>query len=471
MSGNVIDDFKDKLLLYAKSHKKYQYIDNYAKLALASKADFRVTTGSVRQFQWQLFLNILEQHHRNFLVSDRASYHKVKKSFSQLLDFPDQLAYKHFFAQESFSFLSSDEKKQLTNILLKFTNITLTYKAGDLLDHFINHPEKWIVNTIDKLSLGDESFAQARHLYWGLGRTLNQLGYFCIFSRITSQAFFDFSNDVNSKLISDYTTWVAKIWEMPFQERYYLEIAGEALLNNQTFYHDFLIFSGKNNPNYNVFHKVYDNLLYRHERKISNNNLTKFLYQTKLTRGDVDITSENNIFYDIERDFLPMSANRDKKDWIVFWRGVRLFLKRQIKFRRDTLADEIEGVSLDSPVKIVEWINGLNYDLHQESLWVMILNNKNRLRDFYEVSRGTVNQTIAHPREVFAVAIEHRATGIILIHNHPSGDPMPSESDTAITERMRDSGNILGIRMIDHLIVGKDSCYSFNEGYFKLPHH
>ena len=80
-----------------------------------------------------------------------------------------------------------------------------------------------------------------------------------------------------------------------------------------------------------------------------------------------------------------------------------------------------------------------------------------------EISKGTVNQTIAMPREVFRKAIDMGASSIILAHNHPSGDVRPSADDINLTRRMVDAGKILGINVLDHFVVGHNSYYSFKE--------
>ena len=76
---------------------------------------------------------------------------------------------------------------------------------------------------------------------------------------------------------------------------------------------------------------------------------------------------------------------------------------------------------------------------------------------------GTVNAVIAHPREIFAGAIEDRASSIIVAHNHPSGDPTPSGQDIAATEQLMKAGEILGIELVEHLIVANDRWFSFGE--------
>ena len=96
----------------------------------------------------------------------------------------------------------------------------------------------------------------------------------------------------------------------------------------------------------------------------------------------------------------------------------------------------------------------------------MILDNKHRFLSETTVTVGLLNQSLVHPREVFAEAIEQRAAAIICIHNHPSGDFSPSEEDKRITWRLQESGELLGIPLLDHIIISKEDFTSFaDEGW------
>ncbi len=110
-------------------------------------------------------------------------------------------------------------------------------------------------------------------------------------------------------------------------------------------------------------------------------------------------------------------------------------------------------------------IDGLQ--IHQqaiESFYMFTLDTKNKVTGIFEVSRGTLNASIVHPRDVFQRAIMQNANSIILMHNHPSGDPAPSKEDVNITNRLVEAGNILGIRVLDHIVVGDEENYiSFKE--------
>jgi DNA repair protein RadC len=83
---------------------------------------------------------------------------------------------------------------------------------------------------------------------------------------------------------------------------------------------------------------------------------------------------------------------------------------------------------------------------------------------YHEVSRGTLDATLVHPREVFKAALLSNAASIILTHNHPSGDPTPSPDDHQLTRRLVDAGRLIGVEVLDHIIVGDGRYFSFREG-------
>ena len=91
------------------------------------------------------------------------------------------------------------------------------------------------------------------------------------------------------------------------------------------------------------------------------------------------------------------------------------------------------------------------------------LNVKNQLISFEVVSTGSLTSSIVHPREVFKAAILANAAALVFIHNHPSGDPKPSLDDIEITKRLEKAGNLLGIEVLDHVIIGRDGFYSFRQ--------
>ncbi len=97
----------------------------------------------------------------------------------------------------------------------------------------------------------------------------------------------------------------------------------------------------------------------------------------------------------------------------------------------------------------------------REHFLMLPLDGKNRVLGFEVVSVGTLTASLVHPREVFKAAILANAAAIVVAHNHPSGDPTPSAEDRAITQRLKQAGELLGIRLLDHVVLGADRYYSF----------
>lgn len=122
-----------------------------------------------------------------------------------------------------------------------------------------------------------------------------------------------------------------------------------------------------------------------------------------------------------------------------------------------------EKVKVTSPIDIINLLMEDMRYLKKEHFKVAILDTKNQIITIENISVGNLNSSIVHPREVFNAAIRRSANSIILIHNHPSGDPTPSREDINITNRIIDAGNIIGIKVLDHLIIGDNKYISFKE--------
>ncbi len=103
-------------------------------------------------------------------------------------------------------------------------------------------------------------------------------------------------------------------------------------------------------------------------------------------------------------------------------------------------------------------------DRDKEHLWVAGLSTRLKIKYIELVSLGITDASLVHAREVFRMAVINAAHSLILVHNHPAGDPLPSRRDEEITERMKDAGRILGIEVIDHIIIADDAYYSFEQG-------
>ncbi len=98
--------------------------------------------------------------------------------------------------------------------------------------------------------------------------------------------------------------------------------------------------------------------------------------------------------------------------------------------------------------------------LDREEFWALHLNNKNKCIGYEVVSVGSLTASIVHPREVFKGILLNNAAAVIFAHNHPSGDPEPSREDIEITERLKNAGDILGIRVLDHIVIGRNKFIS-----------
>ena len=103
------------------------------------------------------------------------------------------------------------------------------------------------------------------------------------------------------------------------------------------------------------------------------------------------------------------------------------------------------------------------WNLRRESFHVILLGGRHQLISVEEVSVGTLTASLVHPREVFREAIRSAAGSMLLVHNHPSGDPRPSEEDRAVTSRLRAAGELIGIEVVDHVIVASGGYFSFRE--------
>jgi len=147
----------------------------------------------------------------------------------------------------------------------------------------------------------------------------------------------------------------------------------------------------------------------------------------------------------------------------------RLIKLRQIKAVYETLEireDVAEYMPADRRYTAPEQIAGLFSFLNNEAkefFFTLHLDGKNRILCVDCVSVGSLNQSIVTCREVFKTALISSAAAIVLAHNHPSGDPTPSSEDIAITRRLKEAGEIIGIKVMDHIIVGRDGMVSFVE--------
>lgn len=120
-------------------------------------------------------------------------------------------------------------------------------------------------------------------------------------------------------------------------------------------------------------------------------------------------------------------------------------------------------VTIKSPVEVSTLLMEEMRHLKKEVFKIILLNTKNHIIKYLNVSVGSLNSSIVHPREVFSEAVKAGCSGMLLAHNHPSGDPEPSREDIETTQRLVNAGNILGIKVLDHVVIGDGRYISFKE--------
>jgi len=149
-------------------------------------------------------------------------------------------------------------------------------------------------------------------------------------------------------------------------------------------------------------------------------------------------------------------------------RSRALRLVSSLRMGAVALREERQSLTIDGPEAVADLCCEMRF-LDREWLRVVLLNVKQQLIKVATVSQGSVNESLAHPREVFKAAIVLSAYSFIMVHNHPSGDPSPSEADMRLTRRILEASRILQIQLLDHVIIGapapgRSSYFSFKEG-------
>ena len=135
--------------------------------------------------------------------------------------------------------------------------------------------------------------------------------------------------------------------------------------------------------------------------------------------------------------------------------------------RRRRAEDSVELVNITSSKLVFEIMQPIIGELSHEEFWVLFLNNSNKVISKSQLSKGGITGTIVDVRLVFKLALESGATGLILCHNHPSGNLKPSDADKEITKKLKRAGESLDVKVLDHLIITETKYYSFvDEGIF-----
>ena len=123
---------------------------------------------------------------------------------------------------------------------------------------------------------------------------------------------------------------------------------------------------------------------------------------------------------------------------------------------------------IQKPEDVFKIVGSEMKDLEQEVLKVLLLDSRNRLIKVEDVFKGSLNENVFSPREIFRLAFDYNAASIILVHNHPSGDVEPSNEDIFSTRELIKAGNLMGVKLVDHIVVGGNSFISMKEKFKAL---
>lgn len=125
-----------------------------------------------------------------------------------------------------------------------------------------------------------------------------------------------------------------------------------------------------------------------------------------------------------------------------------------------------KGAKLTCPTRVREYLTMHLSEKEHEVFCVLFLDSQHRAISFDEMFQGTINSASVYPREVVKRALQHNAGAVILAHNHPSGDPEPSDADRRITDRLKEALGLIDVQVLDHFVIGQEPAISFAErGY------
>lgn len=174
----------------------------------------------------------------------------------------------------------------------------------------------------------------------------------------------------------------------------------------------------------------------------------------------LELIKENNNLANLSTKSLAIlqKVNGIKKD-----KAITLLAAFEIGKRIAIQSKWVSNEKITSPEMIANYFIPILANELKEKFYVVCLNTANKIIKFEEISTGNLDSSVVHPREVFKVAIENNSKSIIVIHNHPSGNTEPSEEDIQITKKLIESGKILDIPVVDHIIIAGNTYTSFIE--------
>ena len=200
---------------------------------------------------------------------------------------------------------------------------------------------------------------------------------------------------------------------------------------------------------------------------LSNQELIAILLRTGTKKESV-LTLANRVLIQFEKIHALKHATVEEIQQIKgIGEAKAIQLLAAIELGRRMMQKEVdEKYTIRSPEDAAHFLMPTMVSLQQENFVALFLNVKNQIIHQQTIFIGSLNASIVHPREIFRVAVKRAAASIIVAHNHPSGNPTPSREDIDVTERLVEAGQILGIEVLDHLIIGDHQFISMKEkGY------
>ena len=206
-----------------------------------------------------------------------------------------------------------------------------------------------------------------------------------------------------------------------------------------------------------------EKFLHRGSENLSDAELLAILIRTG-KKGATAVDLARQLFRDGKslRDIASLSINQIREAGIGESRAIAVAAAFELAKRLPGIQAKEKQV-IQSPEDLFTFFGGRFRDLEQEEFWVFPLNSSNKILEPKQVSKGILNSALAHPRECFREAIRQAAASVIFVHNHPSGNPEPSEEDLAVTKQLTDAGKIIGITVHDHIIIAADRYTSMAE--------
>jgi len=203
-----------------------------------------------------------------------------------------------------------------------------------------------------------------------------------------------------------------------------------------------------------------ERLLNEGAQSLTTEELIAILLRTGTRDRDV-LTVSKELFEKHERSLYKMSKAtiEDLRKFKGLGKVKAVTLLAALEIAKRLVKEEVKLTSptLNSPEQVFQYCIDMQ-TFPQEVVRVLFLDSKLRLIGSSDISKGTLTTSIANPRDIFREALIRNAHGIIIVHNHPSGDPTPSEDDVEITKRLIEAGGVLNIKVLDHVVIGRTFC-------------